>query len=154
MTRTQSARLAVLALVSVAALAIGGESKKFDKSVPFRPEESKLGLKVDNKVTIESVRVRHWPDPDDFRKAEKDLNDKHTMFVEFTYSNRDLDTNYKCRYDVTITGPGGTLAHDDRTATLDKGKIGDTNKMMLKMRTNEYKTAKTMKVSVEVWRKD
>src|SRR5204862_5015843 len=59
---------ALLALVLGAAALSAGESKKLDRSVPFRPEETKLGLKVD-KVTIESVRVRHWPDPDDFRKA-------------------------------------------------------------------------------------
>ncbi len=150
MTWLRSARLAALALVSIAALANGGESKKFERSVPFRPEETKLGLKLD-KVTIESVRVRHWPDPDDFRKAEKDLNDKHTVFVEFTYSNRDLDRSYKCRYEVKVPGPD---AHADRTATLDKGKVGDTNKLMLKMRTNDYKTAKTMKLSLEVWPKE
>ena len=56
-------------------------------------------------------------------------------------------------YDVLVKVPGPD-AHAERTATLDKGKVGDTNKLMLKMRTNDYKTAKTMKLSLEVWPKD
>jgi hypothetical protein len=147
-------------LVLAAALALSlpllaGDVKKFEKSVPFHADETKLGIKVDDKVSIDSVRIRHWPDSDDFSKAERELNDKHTMVVEFTYTNRDLDRNYKCRYDVKIPGGDGVmLGENDRTATLDKGKVGDTNKMLIKMRTNDYKVAKTMKISFEVWRKD
>jgi hypothetical protein len=149
--RRSLAAVAVLVLASSALLAKDG--KKFEKTVPFKPETTKLNVKVDDKVTIESVRIRRWPDGDDFRKAEKELNDKHMSFVEFTYSNRDLDRDYKCRYEITVTGPDGTLFHDDHTATLDKGKVDDTNKMMMRIRTNDYKTAKSMKVSFEVWPK-
>ena len=146
----RSLSLAVCALLVATSALLGADSKKVEKSVPFKSDEQKLNIKIDDKVTIESVRVRRWPDPDDFRKAEHDLNDKHMCFVEFTYSNRDLDRNYKCRYELTVTGPDGTLFHDDHTATLDKGKVGDTNKMLIKMRTNDYKVAKTMKISFEV----
>jgi hypothetical protein len=143
----------VCALAGALALPLAAqESKKFEKTVALKPESQKLDLKWE-KVTIESVRIRHWPDPDDFRKGERDLNDKHTVWVEFAYSNRDLDTNYKCRYAIEIPGPDGSLALADRTATLDKGKIGDTNKVSFKMRTNDYKTAKRMKLSFEIWKK-
>jgi hypothetical protein len=148
-------RSAAAALLGAALVfpALSGESKKFEKTVPFQSDSTNLGIAFE-KVTIESVRVRNWPDPDDFAKAEKDLNDKHTMVIEFTYSNRDLDNDYKCRYLVTIPGADGAMAgENDRTATLDKGKVGDTNKMFVKMRTNDYKTAKTMKISFEIWRK-
>jgi len=146
------AAAAVLLLASASLLA--GETKKFEKTLSWKEDTPKLDIKVDKNLTIESVRVRHWPDSDDYDKAQKDLNDKHTVFVEFTYSNRDLEKDYKCRYDVTVDGPDGMLGHDDRNATLDKGKVGDTNKMMLKMRTNDFKKAKGMKVVFEVSRKD
>ena len=36
---------------------------------------------------------------------------------------------------------------------LSKGKVDDTNKVSLKMRTHQYKLAKTMKVTFEIWKK-
>jgi len=154
MKNRHAPRLAAALVFAVLALpALAGESKKFEKTLPFNDEEHKLGL-VFEKVTIDSVRIRNWPDPDDFEKAQKDLNDKHTMVVEFRYSNRDLDRDYKCKYVVTIPGADGGLAgENDRTATLDKGKVGDENRMFVKMRTNDYKTSKTMKITFEVWKK-
>jgi len=131
------------------------ESKKIEKSFSFTGDhEVKVGIKV-GEVTIDSFRIRHWPDPDDFRKGEKDLNDKHTVWIEFHYSNRDLDSNYKCHYEVSVPGgkDGRPFATEERTATLDKGKIDDVNRMSLKMRTHEYKLAKTIKVSFEIWKK-
>ena len=132
-----------------------GGTQKFERSFPFEGDtDIKVGLKVGD-VTIDSLRIRHWPDADDFHKAEKDLNDKHTMVVEFRYSNRDRDHDYKCKYVATI--PGGKDAkpfgENDRTATLDKGKIDDTNSFFVKMYTNDYKVAKTIKVSFEIWKK-
>lgn len=143
-----------LLVVALASPLTGGEMKRFEKTLSWKPDSQKIDIKVDKNVTIESVRVRHWPDADDFDKAQKELNDKHTVWIEFTYSNRDLEKNYKCRYDVTVEGPDGMLGHDDRNATLDKGKVGDTNKLMFKMRTNDYKKAKSMKCVFEVARKD
>ena len=130
------------------------ETGKFERSYPFvRDKDIKVGIKVGD-VTIESFRIRHWPDADDFRKSEKDLNDKHTMIVEFRYSNRDRETDYKCRYVVTIpSGKEKASGENDRTATLDKGKLGDTNTMAVKMFTSDYKVAKTIKVSFEIWKK-
>ena len=45
------------------------------------------------------------------------------------------------------------FGENDRTATLDKGKIDDTNSMFVKMYTRDYKVAKTIKISFEIWRK-
>jgi hypothetical protein len=125
-----------------------------EKTVQFTEAEQKLSVKVGD-VTIDSVRIRNWPDHEDFIKGEKDLNDKHSVYVEFTYSNKNLDNDYKCRYVVRVPGKekDSLYAQDDRIATLSKGKIGDTNKVQIKMRTHEYKLAKTMKVSFEIWRK-
>ena len=58
--------------------------------------------------------------------------------------------------EVTVKKPDGTYdvfyvpAGVKRFDTL---KIGDTNKISFKMRTNEFKTAKRMKISFEIWRK-
>ena len=77
------------------------------------------------------------------------------MVVEFRYSNRDRDKDYKCKYVVTIPGGKGgkPFGENDRTATLDKGKIDDTNSMFVKMFTNDYKVAKTIKISFEISKK-
>lgn len=143
----------LLALLLAAPLA-ADEHKTVEKSFPFVGDKDiKIGIKHGD-VTIESVRIRNWPDGEDFEKAEKDLNDTHTMVVEFTYSNRDLDRDYKCTYTVTIPGKDGKpYGTNDRTATLDKGKVDDTNKMFVKMRTNDYKAAKKIEIKFEIWRK-
>ena len=147
-----SASFAAVVLASSLALAAG---EKFDKSYPFEGDKDiKVGIKVGD-VTIESFRIRHWPDSDDFQKAAKDLNDTHTMVVEFRYSNRDSDHDYKCKYVATIPGgkDGKPFGENDRTATLDKGKIDDTNTFFVKMKTNDYKVAKTIRISFEIWKK-
>lgn len=145
------------ALLAVApALVAGSDEKKVvEKSFSFVGDRDiPIGI-THGDVKIKSFRIRNWPDRDNFEKAEKDLNDKHTMVVEFTYDNRDLDHDYKCKYVVIVPGDkdGKPFGENDRTATLDKGKIGDTNKMFLKMRTNDYKVAKTIRITFEVWKK-
>jgi hypothetical protein len=151
----------VAALASLACLtslplpaAEPGSKGKFEKSFPFTGEKDiKIGFKYQD-VTIESFRIRHWPDSDDMRKGEKDHSDTHTAFVEFTYTNRDDARDYKCAYTVTVPGgKDGDYGKNDRTATLDKGKYDDTNKVSLKLKTHQYKLAKTIKISLEVWRK-
>ncbi len=135
------------------AAAAPGEKKKFEKTVPFTGDKDiKLGIKYGD-VTIESVRIRHWPDADNLAKGEKDLSDTHTVWLDFTYSNRDSEHDYKCVYAAVIPGPDGPWAQSDRTATLDKGKFDDTNKLGLKMKTHRYKQAKSLKLSFEIWRK-
>jgi len=113
-----------------------------------------VGVKIGD-VLIGSFRIRHWPDPNDLAKGEKDLNDKHSVDVEFTYANRDLQNDYKCRYTIEIPGGADGLPYAlvDETRTLNKGKVDDTNRVSLKMRTHQYKLAKTMKVTFEIWKK-
>jgi hypothetical protein len=152
MKRLCFAALAATLLASSPGLA---ETQKFDRSYPFAGDKDiNVGIKVGD-VTIESFRIRHWPDSDDFEKAAKDLNDTHTMVVEFRYSNRDRDKDYKCKYVVTIPGGKGgkPFGENDRTATLDKGKLDDTNSMFVKMFTNDYKVAKTIRISFEISKK-
>jgi hypothetical protein len=144
---------AVAALVFTAPLSLA-EDGKIVRSFPFSDKETKVGVKSGD-VLIGSFRIRHWPDPDNMAKGEKDLNDKHSVDVEFTYANRDLDNDYKCRYTIEIPGreDGLPYALAEQTRTLSKGKVDDTNKVSLKMRTHQYKLAKTMKVTFEIWKK-
>ena len=154
MKRTALALLAVALLLAPAlADADAGDRKSYVKTHPFGPErESSVGIRQ-GPVTIESVRIRNWPDADDFADAERDLGETHTMVVEFEYSNRDEARDWKCRYTVTIAGrDGGTWAENDRTATLDSGKIHDTNKMFVKMKTRHFKRVRSFKVRYEIWR--
>ena len=145
---------AVVAALVFAALPSRAEEGKIVRSFPFSDKETKVGVKSGD-VIIGSFRIRHWPDPDNMAKGEKDLNDKHSVDVEFTYANRDLQNDYKCKYVATIPGgkDGKPLGENDRTATLDKGKIDDTNSMFVKMFTNDYKIAKTIKISFEISKK-
>jgi len=144
---------AAAALVFAAALS-RAENEKIVRSFPFSDKETKVGVKIGD-VLIGSFRIRHWPDPNDLAKGEKDLNDKHSVDVEFTYANRDLQNDYKCRYTIEIPGGADGLPYAlvDETRTLNKGKVDDTNRVSLKMRTHQYKLAKTMKVTFEIWKK-
>ena len=144
---------AVAALVFTA-LPSRAEDGKQVRSYPFSDKETKVGVKSGDAL-IGSFRIRHWPDPGNMAKGEKDLNDKHSVDVEFTYANRDLENDYKCRYTIEIPGgaDGRPYALADQTRTLHKGKVDDTNKVGLKMRTHQYKLAKTMKVTFEIWKK-
>ena len=144
--------VAALLLVPAASAASSAERKTFEKTHPFGPDrESKVGIRQ-GPVTIESVRIRNWPDADDFADAEKDLGETNTMVVEFEYSNRDEARDWKCRYTVTIEGKDGSVwAQNDRTASLDAGKVHDTNKMFVKMKTRYYRQVRSFKVRYELW---
>lgn len=152
----KSPLIACTAAFALVVLAAPAQAQKgtFEKSFPFTGDKDvKIGYKYQD-VTIESFRIRGWPDGDQMRKGEKDLTDNHSVSVEFTYSNRNPDVNYKCTYTIEVPGgPNGPYAKNDRTVTLDRGKIDDTNKVSLKMHTHQYKLAKSIKISLEVWRK-
>ncbi len=145
------------ALFAAAALSLplaGGEAHSFTRTVPFTPSRAhRLNVKS-GPVTIESVEIARWPDPDDLRKGEHNLNDKHGCRLEFRYTNRDLDKDWKVHYSVTVTGGGQTFAHAESTETLDKGKVDDRHSFGLRLRTHEYKLARSLRIDMEVWRKD
>ena len=152
MNRIAVSSLVAALLLAPAAPSAAAERKTFTKTHPFGPDrESKVGIRQ-GPVSIDSVRIRNWPDSDDFADAESDRNETHTMVVEFEYSNRDESRDWKCRYTVTIEGKdGGTWAENDRTATLGAGKMGDTNKMFVKMKTRYFKQVRSFKVTYEIW---
>jgi len=147
------ALLAAALLLASSAGADAGDRRSHVRSHPFGPDrESSVGIRQ-GPVTIETVRIRNWPDADDFADAEEDPGETHTMVVEFEYSNRDEGRDWKCRYTVTITGKDGSVrAENDRTATLDAGKIHDTNKMFVRMKTRDYRRVRSFKVRYEIWR--
>jgi len=145
--------LGLLAAVLPAPADVPPDAKRFERSYTLAGDRDiKVGIRAGD-VTIDYFRIRHWPEEEDFRKAEKDLGDTHTVWVEFHYSNRDPDHDYKCKYTVSVPGKGTTLGENDRTATLDKGKIDDSNRLSLRMKTNDFKGGKTLKVIFEIWKK-
>ena len=154
MKRVRCLLAAAAAALVFAAVPSRAEDGKIVRSFPFTDKETVVGVKSGDAL-IGSFRIRHWPDPDEMAKGEKDLNDKHSVDVEFTYANRDLENDYKCRYTIEIPGgaDGRPYALADQTRTLSKGKVDDTNRVSLKMRTHQYKLAKTMKVTFEIWKK-
>jgi hypothetical protein len=147
--------LAALLLTAHArpAFAAGKDVQKFERTLPFKAESQTIGLKVGD-VTIESVEIKNWPDADDLAKGEKDPTDTKTMWVVFTYSNQGSAAS-KCKYTVTIPDPkGGTpWGENDSTRTLDAKQVRDTNRFPVRMKTHQYKLAKTMKISFEIWKK-
>jgi hypothetical protein len=144
---------ATLLLAPTAPGADPGGRKTYERTHPFGADrESKVGIRQ-GPVSIDSVRIRNWPDADDFADAERDRNETTTMVVEFEYSNRDEARDWRCRYTVTIPGKDGSVwAENDRTATLDAGKVGDTNKMFVKMKTRYFRQVRSFKVKYEIWR--
>jgi hypothetical protein len=155
----RAAALGTLLAVAVAlasappVAAAGPDVQKAERTVPFKPGLHKLDLTF-GEVTIESVEVKAWPDAEDLAKAEKDPNDTKTMWIVFTYTSK-AATDYKCKYAAAVLDPDGgkPWAEDDATRTLDKGKVADTNRFGMKMKTLQYKLAQKMKVSFEVWKK-
>ena len=145
---------AAVAAIVFAAVPARAEESRIVRSFPFSEKETKVGVKSGD-VIIASFVVKHWPDPDAMAKGEKDLNDKHSVDVVFTYANVDTQSDYKCHYFIEIPGgaDGRPYALADDTKTLSKGKVDDTNKISLKMRTHQYKLAKTMKVTFVIWKK-
>ncbi|MFI5180196.1 MAG: hypothetical protein ACHQPI_02265 [Thermoanaerobaculia bacterium] len=147
--------LAALVLLATAfpAVAAGPEVQKFERTFPFDDKDHKIGVTAGD-VTIQSVQIKNFPDAEDYAKGEKNPNDTKTMWVVFTYTNKGT-SDYKCKYAVTIPDPkgGAAWAQDDATRTLDKGKVDDTNRFGMKMKTPLYKQAKTFKVTLEVWKK-
>ena len=150
-----AAGLALAPLVASPAPAadVPGDAKKIEKTVPFKPDPQKLDIRFGD-VTIASVEIKNWPDAGDFAKGEKDPNDTKTMWVVFTYTNK-AGSDYKCKYAVTIKDPRGSevWAQDDSTRTLDAGKVDDTNRFGVKMKTHRYKLAKTMTLTFAIWKK-
>lgn len=143
---------AFVALLALVLPALAGESHRFDRGFSFAPRPHRVGVKT-GPVTIEEFWISRWPDPGDFRKGERDPDDKHTCRLEFRYSNRD-SRDWKCRYTVTVTAKGRILATTESTETLGDDKIGKTHSFGLKMRTHEYRLADNVDVRMELWRKD
>jgi len=117
-------------LPAVPARAQTAEAKRFEKTYPFvGDKETRVGISVDNVVTIESFVIKDWPDPNDFAKAEKDVSRRHTMKIELRYTNRDTEHSYRCRYTITVTGDreNPPLAEEADTKTLTHGRALDTN---------------------------
>ncbi len=104
-------------------------------------------------ITIESVKVKSWPDAGDFRKAETDPDDTKKIAFEFRYSSNDRQRDWKCKYTISVEGKDGVVyGVNDRTATLDKGRLHDTNGLSVRVKTRALGTVKAFKATYELRR--
>ncbi|HTY40863.1 MAG TPA: hypothetical protein VMH79_03210 [Thermoanaerobaculia bacterium] len=138
------------AMLLVAAVA-AAQDGKFDKTIPFpRTREATLNWTFE-KVTIRSVEVRNYPNDDDIEKARtKDPKDHSWLWWEFRVDNRG-PKDYKVRFWVDVLGKDGkVLKSDDRSATIDAGKIDDSIRVSGRLLTLEAADAPKVRVRAEI----
>ncbi len=121
---------------------------RFEKTVPFRTKES-IPLGIDDRfVTIESVEVTSWPEPDEVRKAAGKPGDTTKLTVKFTYSNRD-DDDWKCLYRVWVLDDAGReIGSGVQERTLNGTEAADTNRVSVQMKTLDFPRAAKLRVKV------
>lgn len=145
---------AALALV-VPAVAAASEKRTVTKTYELKKhDETEIGVRI-GEAKIESFKIKDWPSHEKIEKGQKDRDDNTSVKFVFTYSNRDHEHDYKCRYVVELLNERGKVlgeGQDDRT--LDKGKHHDTNGVSLKMHTHKYGDAKKVRVTYAMYEKD
>ncbi len=155
--RLAAAAVAVIVLfvaVPLAASSNEDERRTVTKTYPFTDREVPVGIRVDE-ATIESFKIRDWPNHEQVEKGEKDHGDTHSMNVEFTYSNRDDRHDYKCKYRITVLSDDDKpYGENDKEVTLDKGKNHDTHKVSVRMKTHHFREAKFVRITFHVKEKD
>ena len=104
---------------------------------------------------IEHFRIHDYPSHEKIEKGEKDRHDSSSIDIVFTYTNRDHEHDYKCKYTVSLLNEHGkVLGEGDAERTLDKGKHHDTNKVSLKMHTHKYGEVAKVRVTYAMREKD
>jgi hypothetical protein len=132
-------------------VALGPEPRTLEAQVPFRVAE-KIPIGVDvASISIETIEISETPSERDLEKAAKRPDDTHKAKVVFTYSNRDTEQDYKCKYVVSVLDRDGKqLGTSDRDASLNKKQSHDTNRMSIKMRTSDYAAASRIRLRFEI----
>ncbi|HTR03595.1 MAG TPA: hypothetical protein VMN82_10405 [Thermoanaerobaculia bacterium] len=124
---------------------------RFDKTIPFpRTREATLNWTFE-KVTIRSLEVRNYPNDEDIEKARtKDPKDHSWLWWEFRVDNRG-PKDYKARFWIDVLGKDGkVLKSDDRSATVDAGKIDDSIRVSGRLLTLEAADAPKVRVRAEI----
>lgn len=132
-----------------AALALGGSTEK-TIPVPKRDQSVKINFSSEG-GKIESVRIQHYPDEDDIRKAQREKpNDKTLTFWNFSVSNS-ADRKIRMKMEVTVLGPDGSVVgHGDKSDTVDAGKDDDNIRVWVRMKTLDIPKAKSARLRLSI----
>ena len=103
------------------------------------------------KVTIRSVEVRNYPNQEDVEKARsKDPKDHSWLWWEFSVDNRG-PKNYKVHFWIDVLDKDGKVVKsDDRSASIDAGKIDDSIRVSGRILTLEAADSPKVRVRAEL----
>ncbi|HEY3202798.1 MAG TPA: hypothetical protein VGL03_03960 [Thermoanaerobaculia bacterium] len=144
-------RLSLLAALLLAATPLLGDDGRFEKTIAFpRSGDQKLDW-THQRCTIRSVQVRNYPDSEDIEKArQRDPSDKSWLWWEFHIDNRgDRDCKVKLWIEV-LDKNGKVVKADDRSGTVDAGKIDDAIRVSGRMRTIDAADSPKVRVRGEI----
>ena len=135
----------------LAAATAAAQDGRFDKTIPFpRSGDAKLDWTFE-KVTIRSLEVRNYPSDEDIEKARsKDPKDHSWLWWEFHVDNRG-PREYKLRLWVDVVDKDGKVVKsDDRSATVDAGKIDDSIRVSGRILTLQAADSPKVRVRAEI----
>lgn len=117
-------------------------------------DETEVKVHIGEAV-IDHFQIHDYPSHEKIKKGEKDRGDSSSVNIVFTYTNRDHEHDYKCKYTVAFLNERGkVLGEGSEDRTLDKGKHHDTNKVSLKMHTHRYGDVERVRVTYDMREKD
>ncbi len=132
-----------------AALALGGST---EKTIPVPKREQSIRINYSSEgAKIESVRIQHYPDEEDVRKAEREKpNDRQLTFWNFSVSNGS-DRKVRMKMDVTVIGADGSVVgHGDKTDTVDPRRDDDNIRVWLRLKTLDLVRAKSARLRLSI----
>jgi len=144
-------RLSAAVVLLLAAAAAPAQDGRFDKTIPFpRTGDAKLDWTFE-KVTIRTVECRNYPNEEDIEKARtKDPKDHSWLWWEFTVDNRG-PKNYKVRFWIDVIDKDGKVVKsDDRSASIDAGKMDDSIRVSGRLLTLEAADSPKVRVRAEI----
>ena len=144
-------KLLIAAAALAAAAALGAAETEKTIPMPRREQVVSINFAAD-KAKIATLEIQHYPDSDDVEKAKtKDLNDKHLTFWHFTVENRDEHRKAKMRIAVEVIGKDGTVVgKGDKSDTVDAGKLDDSIRVWVRMRTLDIVSARSAKLHLSI----
>ena len=155
MLKRRTVALAATLVLAFPLTALASERRTVTKTYETeKQEEIEVGVRI-GEAKIESFRIHDWPSHEKIEKGERDRDDNTSINIVFTYTSKDHEHDYKCKYTVALLNERGkVLGEGDAERTLDKGKRHDTNRVSLKMHTHRYRDAKKIRVTYEMREKD
>ncbi len=144
-------KLLIVAAALAVAAALGAAETEKTIPMPKRDQVAKIGFSAD-KAGINTLEIQHYPDSDDVEKAKtKDLNDTHLTFWHFTVENRDEHRKAKIRIAIEVIGKDGSVVgKGDKSDTVDAGKLDDSIRVWVRMRTLDIVSAKSAKLHLSI----